>query len=83
MKEKTSKLPFGRLDGLEFRLDPEQTKRFLEWRDSRNPNKNAGAIGGTYTFSFTPTSLGVIAKAKDKMGPKEGNEIDLTRYLDW
>ena len=36
-----------------------------------------GAIGGSTTFSFTPTSIGVVACVKDSV---TGEEIDLTDY---
>jgi hypothetical protein len=39
-----------------------------------------GAVGGNLTYSFTPTSLGVVATVTDVL---TGNTIDLTDYLDW
>lgn len=43
------------------------------------PDRYAGAIGGELTFSFTPTSLGRIAKVRCGCGA----EIDLTEYSAW
>ncbi len=39
-----------------------------------------GAIGGSLTFSFTPTSLGVAVKVTDAHTNKT---IDLTDYESW
>lgn len=39
-----------------------------------------GAIGGSLTYSFTPTSLGVVVKVTNSH-TKES--IDLTEYGDW
>jgi hypothetical protein len=39
-----------------------------------------GAIGGSTTFLFTPTSLGVVVKVRDSF---TGEEIDVTDYEDW
>ena len=58
-----------------FELDAEQIKKFVEWKEQL-PKVDTGAIGGGYTFSFTPTGLGTITVVKylDKY------EIDLTDY---
>ena len=39
-----------------------------------------GAIGGRWTYSFTPTSIGTIVKVKDGL---YGGELDLSNYEDW
>jgi len=39
-----------------------------------------GAINGNLTFSFTPTSIGIITVVKNTM---TNNEIDLTDYESW
>lgn len=39
-----------------------------------------GAIGGSLTYHFTPTSLGVVKKITDS---KTGKELDLTDYDSW
>jgi len=39
-----------------------------------------GTSGGGYTYSFTPTGLGVVAKVKNEI---TGNVIDLTDYNSW
>ena len=39
-----------------------------------------GAIGGAYTYSFSPTSLGCVVKVRNSV---TGDEIDLTDYSAW
>lgn len=39
-----------------------------------------GAIGGSLTFSFTPTGLGVVVKVTDA---HTSETIDLSDYEDW
>ena len=56
-----------------FSLDEEQTKKFLEWRKTL-PKRDSGAIGGAYTFSFTPTGLGTIVE----VSYFKNHKIDLT-----
>lgn len=63
------------MSGRTFKLTKTENKKYLEWR-SKLPPKYFGAIGGGYTFSFTPTSLGDIIKVKRA----DGFEIDLTDY---
>lgn len=62
-----------------FSLDKEQLEQLAAWQ-KKFPFVPLGAIGGSYTYSFTPTTLGVIAKVKNNAN---GQEIDLTNYLDW
>ena len=38
----------------------------------------SGAIDGSLTYSFTPTSLGLIVKVSS-----HGYELDLTNYHEW
>lgn len=38
-----------------------------------------GAIGGSLTYSFTPTSIGMIVKVKHPLG----TELDLSDYDSW
>lgn len=65
-----------------FVLSAEQHKKYDEWRKEKNKTKGevyVGAIGGAYTFCFTPTGLGdmVVVKCAD------GTELDLTDYDLW
>lgn len=43
-------------------------------------NPYGGAIGGALTYSFTPTSIGMVVVVKNG---HTGNEIDLTDYRSW
>ena len=58
-----------------FYLTKEKNQRYINWKASL-PQKYFGAIGGSYSFIFTPTSLGDIVKVKRC----DGYEIDLTDY---
>lgn len=60
-----------------FTLDQSQMKKFEVWRKKKNKKKGAvyvGAIGGAYTFCFTPTGLGTITVVKCA----DGTELDIT-----
>lgn len=64
-----------------FKLTEEQQKLLTKWEEEiYSDKKYAGAIGGRITYSFTPTSLGVVIKARDFFTKKE---IDLTDYDSW
>lgn len=62
-----------------FKLDDEKLKRLKVWKDGLD-QRYAGAIGGRFTYSFTPTSLGVIIKVKDDLSAQE---LDLTDYFEF
>jgi hypothetical protein len=62
-----------------FDLDKEQLEKLAEWK-GKHTKAFVGAIGGRYTYSFSPTSLGVVVKVKDEITKEE---IDLTDYLSW
>lgn len=65
-----------------FTLTAEQMKKFDTWRIEKNEKKgqvNVGAIGGAYTFCFTPTGLGTIEVVKCA----DGTKIDLTDSDSW
>ena len=56
-----------------FELSETQIKKFEEWRKSKS-EIYVGAIGGAYTFEFTPTGIGMLVKVKCA----DDTEIDLT-----
>lgn len=63
-------------------LDENQIKNAARWikeHECSRRNDYAGAIGGRYTYSFTPTGLGVIVSIKCWCGA----ELDLTDNEDW
>ena len=72
-----------------FSLSESQQTLLTKWENEQNQEvkdsrKNAalqgGPIGGICTYSFTPTSLGVIITVKNALTEKE---IDLTNYDEW
>jgi len=62
-----------------FALTKEQSEKLNEWAKALK-NGPTGAIGGRFTYSFTPTSLGTIVKVKCGL---TNEEVDLTDYQDW
>lgn len=71
-----------------FGLYMEQDEVIHKWMKEHDQAKHlrpgrktryAGAIGGAYTYRFTPTSLGTVVKVKCDCG----EEIDVTDYDNW
>jgi hypothetical protein len=62
-----------------FSLNDSQLEKLKEWQNNHKII-NKGAIGGRYTYCFTPTSLGVIIIIKSII---DNDEIDLTCYEEW
>lgn len=61
-------------------LSDEQNITLNKWKMSQEKQygvDNIGAIGGAYTYSFTPTALGTIIKVSNAVTKQE---IDLTDY---
>ena len=81
---------------MEFILEHEDIKKVHEWQkrvwseylakhpELRDPDfpeyPYMGAIGGGTTYSFTPTSLGVIVKVHDALTKEV---LDLSDYDSW
>lgn len=65
-----------------FELSQEQKKKLEEWKKNLKPPEGSysGAIGGRFTYLFTPTSLGVVIVVQDSMSK---TEIDLSEYDMW
>jgi hypothetical protein len=61
-----------------FNLNSAQIKKFNTWRKEKNKaNKGevyAGAVGGAYSFCFTPTGIGTLVTVKCI----DGTELDIT-----
>lgn len=65
-----------------FTLTAEQMEKFDTWRIKKNERDgqvNVGAIGGAYTFCFTPTGLGMIEEVRCS----DGTKINLTDVDNW
>jgi hypothetical protein len=61
---------------MNFNLTKEQYEKASIWMKERE--KYSGAIGGQFSFVFSPTSIGMVASVTD------GNEsLDLTDYDLW
>ena len=60
-------------------LDEGQKERYAKWINDLPECPDSGAIGGSYTWSFTPTGLGMIIKIKRF----DGYELNLTDVENW
>jgi hypothetical protein len=61
-----------------FTLSEEQNKKVQDFINKNT--KYSGAIGGQFTWSFTPTSIGMIIKITDNLS---GEVLDVTNYDEW
>lgn len=67
---------------MSFDLSGEQRKQVEEWRSLHQqecPITYGGAIGGKYTWQFTPTSLGIVIKIVCACG----GSVDVSDYDMW
>ena len=67
---------------LTFEITEKQYKKYKRWRNAKKKKEGelyVGAIGGAYTFCFTPTGIGEIVTVK----AADGEELDLTDYDTW
>lgn len=59
----------------------EQFKKCQEKQNLDSPDLlNTGAIGGLYTYSFTPTTIGIVIKITNNI---TGDILDLSDYDSW
>jgi len=64
-----------------FSLEEEQWGKVAEWRKEREiPARYAGAIGGSYSYIFTPTSIGLVIQVRDKHTEEV---LDVSDYRSW
>ena len=63
-----------------FKLTEEQEKKLTKWKKKLNKKEETGAIGGAFTYAFTPTSLGIIVEV---IHAPSGEKINLTDYDSW
>jgi len=63
-----------------YTITEKQQQRLEQWQAQHTSKQFTGAIGGRYTFSFTPTNKGTITKVKEIVS---GEECDLTDYEAW
>jgi len=60
----------------DFTLSKEQLEKYERWREAKPKEVYVGAVGGAYSFVFTPTGIGVIVVVKCA----DGTELDLTEW---
>ena len=63
---------------MDFSLTNEQLAKFNTWAIEIKAHKyNPGAIGGNFTFHFTPTTIGTLVRVTHSSGA----ELDLTDHM--
>jgi hypothetical protein len=63
---------------LSFTLEEKQLEQLRGWK-ANLPKPPSNAIGGSFTYSFTPTQLGIVVKVQYW----DGQEIDISNYEHW
>jgi len=61
---------------MKFQLTENQSKLASEWMKEKRVD-NQGAIGGQFTYQFTPCSIGVFVSIVDCVTKEE---LDLSEY---
>lgn len=61
-----------------FQMSEKEWQTYLDWEKTLL-KLDPGTIGGTTTFSFTPTSIGVVVK----VSRVDGEVKDVTDYDSW
>lgn len=64
----------------EVLLNPNQKELYREFIKESEIVKDSTAIGGRYSYVFTPTSLGISMIVEDSLTKRR---IDLTDYDSW
>lgn len=67
---------------LVYEITEKQFKKYEKWRRAKKKKDGelyVGAIGGAYTFCFTPTGVGLIVTVK----AADGDTLDLTDFDTW
>jgi len=65
-----------------FTLTAEQVEKFEKWVENKNKKDGevyVGAVGGAYTFCFTPTGIGTIEEVRCA----DGTSLDLSEFDTW
>lgn len=63
-----------------FKLTKEQEYQIDKWMESKDLTRYTGAIGGRFTYKFTPTTLGVTIIVVDNL---DNTQLDVTDYAGW
>ena len=67
---------------LTFEITEKQHKKYQKWRRDKVKKDGelyVGAVGGAYTFCFTPTGIGEIVEVT----ASDGDKLDLTDFDTW
>ena len=69
------------INTMTFQLTEYNLAKLKGWTDKKNLNLYAGSLGGRFTYSFRPTSLGAVVTVTDCLEQKD--TVDLTEYEAW
>jgi hypothetical protein len=61
-----------------FNLSEEQNEKVRDFIDKNR--KYSGAIGGQFTWNFTPTSIGMVIQITDNLSKEV---LDVSNYNEW
>ena len=64
---------------MKFEITQEQVAKINEWA-KKHSDVYTGAFGGRYSYTFTPTNLGLVTKVYD---PITKETLDITDYENW
>lgn len=64
---------------MKFEIDEEQLKKIQEWKNTLKV-EYTGAIGGRFTYEFTPTGIGTAITVKDCVTDQS---LDVSDYDNW
>lgn len=65
-----------------FGLTEKQWKKYQKWRKAKTKKEGelyVGAVGGAYSFCFTPTGIGEMVTVR----AADGEVLDITEYEHW
>jgi len=62
-----------------FHITGNELAKIENWME-KHESARPGPIGGRYTYSFTPTTLGTVIKVTDAITKEE---LDATEYESW
>lgn len=68
---------------IQFMLEQKQQDKLDVWfaeQYAKTDTMSDGAVGGAFTYHFTPTSIGVVTKVSNA---HTGETIDISDYENW
>lgn len=64
-----------------FRIPNDKLEQVEKWmKEISSKYENIGSNGGLFTYSFTPTNLGIVIKIQENVN---NQFLDITDYESW